>query len=174
MDISLKCLGFTLLMIKYLCVSLTLKQPGWARFEGNAPSHPSKHYSKLTHIGEYYFALSIALSCITPPYLHHPSPVYYRGWPHISVECVSVSSQAEAGGIPTFFCLSSCGFESCTGGFLFCWEHLALTLQLVLMVDHSGDALQSLRFTGNRCFNEFQIFTNTLLCNRGQWEINSL
>ena len=81
MDISLKCLGFTLLMIKYLCVSLTLKQPGWARFEGNAPSHPSKHYSKLTHIGEYYFALS----CITPPYLHHPSPVYYRGWPHISV-----------------------------------------------------------------------------------------
>ena len=101
MDISLKCLGFTLLMIKYLCVSLTLKQPGWARFEGNAPSHPSKHYSKLTHIGGDYFALSIALSCITPPYLHHPSPVYYRGWPHISVECVSVSSQAEAGGIPT-------------------------------------------------------------------------
>ena len=82
MDISLKCLGFTLLMIKYLCVSLTLKQPGWARFEGNAPSHPSKHYSKLTHIGGDYFALS----CITPPYLHHPSPVYYRGGDgHISV-----------------------------------------------------------------------------------------
>ena len=80
MDVSLKYFYFNLLRNDKILVCQPDIEASWV---GRVipPLPPSEHYSTLTHIVGYYSALSNALSWITAPYLGHPSPVYYRGWP---------------------------------------------------------------------------------------------
>ena len=66
-------------MIKYLCVSPTLRHPGWAG--GVIPPLQALLSAADPHRWVLLRIIQRIIPCITPPYLNHPSPLYYRGWP---------------------------------------------------------------------------------------------
>ena len=79
MDISLKYLHFNLLHNDKILVCQPDIEASWVG-RGVIPPLQALLSAADPHRWVLLRIIQRIIPCITPPYLHHPSPLYYRGW----------------------------------------------------------------------------------------------
>ena len=80
MDISLKYLHFNLLHNDKILVCQPDIEASWVG-RGVIPPLQALLSAADPHRWVLLRIIQRIIPCITPPYLNHPSPLYYRGWP---------------------------------------------------------------------------------------------